>query len=434
MFRQFFVLPSDNGGAPTVDPMKAVEDAKITATKSITDIVDKAFTPEITTTGNVQVPLGDTPPPAAPGITRPPTAPMIGHNEIFKNIDDLNQEIDSAQLEGAKSPESLRSFDGLKARYKNKTKAIRDQVQSLHTQVTALTSQLEGIDKLKEGAKKYEEVAPTVTQLEEKLKLLEQENSTLSYFRRKYDLENDPTIKEEFIQPMNELQEKSMDILHNSNLDESFWKELVNSDSEFKINSLIDNARISGMNAQSLKRNVGIYQQLRDQYTTVSSPESIEAAIDTAKGQRLKNAAVMSQKMFERTQETFAEWISELKESEFNKEHNYFVFDKVVEQAKVNYENLKKVLPADQISPVTMHSMAKASLMAAAYPVQKTMLEHALKMIGDLTAEIKESGAPRMRQTKEPASGFQTGSVDDLRKEATKTIEQIAAESFNNRL
>lgn len=435
MFKQFFVAPTDLNGttAPIVDPLKAAEDVKNAANKSITDIVDKAFTTDLNTSGNTQIPLGDAPPPAQPEV-RPPTTPMISTpGEVFKNIDDLNQDIDSAQLEGAKSPESIRSFDGLKARYKNKTKAIRDQVQALHTQVTALTSQLEGIDKLKDGAKKYEEVAPTVLQLEEKVKQLETENQTLNYYRRKYDLENDPTIKEEFIEPMNELRAKSMDILENSNLDESFWRQLVDCDSEYKINTLIDNARIGGMNAQSLKRNVGIFQQLRAGYNQVSAPENIEAAIDTAKGTRLKNAAEMSQKMFEKTQATFSDWISELRQSEFNKEHNHFVYDKVIEQAKTNYENLKKVLPADQISPVTMHSMAKAALMAAAYPAQKTMLEHALKIISDLTTEIKEGSAPRMRQTKE-APLASSNSVEDLKKEATKTIDQIAAESFSNRL
>lgn len=422
-----------NGEDTTVDPLKAAEDVKNAANKSITDIVDKTFTADLNTAGNTQIPLGDAPPPAQP-VIKPPTTPIITQGEVFKNIDDLNQDIDSAQLEGAKSPESIRSFDGLKARYKNKTKAIRDQVQALHTQVTALTSQLEGLDKFKEGAKKYEEVAPTVSQLEEKVKHLEQENRTLSYFRRKYDLENDPTIKEEFLAPMQELHEKSMDILQNSNLDEDFWKELVACDSEFKINSMIDQARIGGMNAQSLKRNVGIYQQLKNGYNQVSSPQNIEAAIDTAKGKRIKDATEMSTKMFERTQATFADWISELRESEFNKEHNHFVYDKVIDQAKTNYENLKKVLPADQISPVTMHSLAKASLMAAAYPVQKTMLDHALKIIGELTTEIKESGAPKMRQTKEAPMSKDSGSVEDLKKEATKTIDQIAAESFSNRL
>lgn len=434
MFKQFFNAPTDlNGSTSLQDPLKVAEDAKRNANKSINDIVDTSFTPEIEAAGNTQVPLGDNPLLQSNQI-RPATEPMISQGEIFRNIDDLNNDIDSAQLEGAKSPESLRSFDGLKARYKNKTKAIRDQVQSLHTQVTALTSQLEGIDVLKDKSKKYEDIAPTVTQLEEQLANLKKENDTLSYFRRKYDLENDPTIQEEFIAPMNDLQEKSMDILEHNNLDRDFWNQLVSSDSEYKINSLIDGARITGLNAQSLKRYVGLYQQLHTGYNQVSSPESIEAAIDTAKGQRLQNAKVLSEKVFEQTQSSFSEWISELKNSEFNKEHNHFVYDAVIKQAKTNYENLKKVLPPDQLNQVAMHSMAKASLMAAAYPAQKIMLESALKIISDLSNEIKESGAPRMRQTRESPYSSPTGSVDELKREATKTIEQIAAESFSGRL
>lgn len=425
-----FAALTDNG-AP--DPLKEAAQNKEAANKSVMDIIDKTFSPEIDLKGTTQIPLGDGGNAPQP-VIKPPTEPMITQGEIFKNIDDLNQDIDTAQLEGAKSPESIRSFDGLKARYKNKTTLIRNQVQSLHTQVTALTSQLEGIDKLKDGAKKYEEIAPTVTQLEESVAALKKENETLGYFRRKYDLENDPTVKEEFLAPMEELHDKSMDILQNSNLDEDFWKELVACDSEFKINTMIDQARISGMNAQSLKRNIGLYQQLRSGYTQVSSPENIEAAIDTAKGRRLQNAKELSEKVFSQTQAMFSDWIDELKKSEFNKEHNHFVFDKVVEQAKTNYENLKKVLPPDQVNNVAMHSLAKASLMAAAYPAQKIMLEHALKIIADLSNTIKESGAPRMRQTKEVPTTVGINGVEDVKKEAIKTIEQITAEAFRNPL
>lgn len=434
--RIFYSAPTDNGSNLSItDSVKAAEQIKQQAEQSLVNIVDKAFTPDILPPGNTEIPLGDgTATSQNFSPIKPPTTPMVSQGEIFKSIDDLNQDIDTAQLEGAKSPESIRSFDGLKARYKNKTKAIRDQVQSLHTQVTALTTQLEGLDTLKEKSKKYEEVAPTVFQLEEQVKNLGKENETLNYYRRKYDLENDPTVKEEFIEPMKELRAKSMDILEHSNLDEDFWKQLIDCDSEFKINSAIDNARISGMNAQSLKRNVGIYQQLKNGYTQISTPENIDAAIDTAKGRRLQNAKEMSEKVFTTTQTAFSDWIDELKSSDFNKEHNHFVFDKVVEQAKTNYENLKKVLPPDQINAVAMHSMAKASLMAAAYPAQKVMLEHALKIIADLTKEIKESGTHKMKQTKESQMPLSSNGVEELKKEATKTIEQIAAESFNNRL
>ena len=443
MFVKFFYnAPTDQSGT-TENPAQMVEQIKKTAQKSISSIVDESFVPEMLSKGNVEVPLGDTSPLSQNGNSdqvKPPAEPMISKgnppnaNDIFKQLDELDSEIDSAQLPNDKSPESMRSFEGLKTRYKNKNGGIRKQVEGLVTQVTALTSQLNDLPKVKEKAEKYDEVVPTVQALEEENATLKKENENLSYYRRKYDLENDPVVKREFIDPMNQLKERSMDILTHNNLDEDFWNQLVGSTSEYEINTLIDSKKLGPMNSQSLKNYAVNYRLLKDEYGNVSSPENIDAAIDTAKGRRLQHAKTLADATYNAMQAQFGTWVDELKESEFNKEHNIFVFEEVKKQARINFDNLLSAFPKDFTDKRALYNMSKAALMAAAYPMQKQMLDHALGIIQNLKEEILNSGTPGMRQTKESAHKVQMPVVEEIKQASQKTIADITKEVFSGQL
>lgn len=444
--RIFFNAPGDSKGGFTADlSAEAVAEIKKLAQTPLDQIVEQTFNPEPLPVGNTQLPLGDHTP--APGVNgqppiRPATEPMItppasvSPSNLIKELDELDQDISTATIDDDPnlSEASKNSFKGLKARYKNKITSFKSQVGALNTQIASLTAQLEDLPKIRENAKEFERVAPTVKQLEEENSNLKKENQTLSYYRRKYDLENDPTIRQKFVEPMQQLKDESMDILQNNNLDENFWHELVNSDSEYRINSLIDGNRITGLNAQSLKSYVKQYQRLSQEYAYVSSPETIESAIDTAKGHRLRNAAAMSQKVFNDVEALFATFVDEVKESEFNREHNHFVYDKVKAEATKYYDNLKKSIAPDQITQPVMHNFAKAALMMAAFPLQKKALEHAIATIGELKKEISEGGVS-MRQTRESLPRGTTGaSVEEIRNEgAKKTPDQIAQDVFGIR-
>lgn len=436
MFLKFYNAHTDANGVmqpsttqnPTPDDQ--IKQIKEAATKTTEDIALSAFDPSLNLGNAAQgLPLGDNPP-RDDGVIKT----TVHSNDIIKNLDELDRDVAAAKLEGGKSDESIRSFEGLKGKYKNGTSKIREQVNSLHTQVVALTNQLQGQEQLLDKAKKFDELQPTVTQLEAELENLKKENDSLTYYRRKYDLESDPIVKKEFSDPMRDLKTKSMDILTNNDLDEAFWNELISSDSEFKINTLIDNHRISNLNAQSLKRYVNNYQHLKREYDKISTPENIEAAIDTATGRRLQQSQQVSEQVFDATQTKFKDWVSEIVESNFNKEHNHFIYEPVMAEAKKNYAVLKQMLPKDITNQSAFHAMSKAALMAAAYPIQTKMVKHLLEIVADQQETINNSKAPSMRQTKEHGFQPQAGSIDELKKESAKTIDQIAQESWSSQV
>ena len=425
-------VPADSNG---VDASQDIKQIQAAATRSTDQIAQDIFTQDILPLANSPVPLGDADP-ASSHTTVPASAPLpngLNFDQAFRDLDSLDTEIQGSNLEGGKSPEQLRSFDGLKARYKNKITSAKQQLQFAQTQIAALTSQLTDLPKIKDNATKYEQIAPEVEKLEARIEELQRENESLSYYQRKYDFEKDPEVQREFLEPMTSAKSKSLDILQNHNLDEDFWDQLVTADSEYKVNSLIDGARISGLNGQSLKRHVSVYQQLKDELRTASAPETIEAAIDVARGRRIESSNKAAGQIFDWYTNTFSEWMSEIKENEINREHNFYVHDKAIEEAKKTYNSLRQAIPAEHLSKRVLEAFAKSSLMAAAYPLQRKLLDFLLKTNGELISEKKNSGMSLRQIRENPIRTNGIQGVEDIKKEATKSIDEITREAFQTR-
>lgn len=373
------------------------------------------------------------PAPATPpveGAPPPSSTPPPAQAPTLTEIDKLINDIDSASLEGDKSPASIGSFNGLKTRYKTAIEPLRQKVAQFEAETTALRAQLEEAKKHEEASVKLAEAQTKLSALETDLLNKTKENESLLYYRRKYDAEADPEIKRSFIEPLNELKRRSMDIIEDAGLDETFWAELMGAESEAKLNRLIDSSNITGLNAQSLRQYATKYSIIDRDYREVMAPENIEISIAQARGRSLQNADKLAKDTFEKIKLTFAEHCQELREHPENKEHNIFVYDKAIEDATRNYAALRKALPADFHNPYILGSLAQSAFMSAAYPMQKKFAEHLINKYNALLSELRSEKPPGVRHRKE-ANGHAPGSFtpEDVKKAASTSIEEIANET-----
>lgn len=430
--------PNDQNGTPTeAQTLAAIETVRGATKSSLDSIVDNSFNGAIPIP-NIQVPIGDASPnqfgtQTSGAQVTPPTEPLIPTipNSMLSDLDKLESEIDTATLEG-KTPESVRSFEGLKARYKNKLAPIREQLKTVENRISDLQAALDKAKAYEADAQKYTEAQSLLTALETEQKDLRQEVESLRVFRLKDDLDSDPQIKREYLNPMNELKSRSLDILEASDLDESVWKDLLETQSEAKLNAKIDAADISGLNAQSLKAYVQEYKSLKADYAKVSSPEYIAAALDTARGRSQRASETKAKEVFENIKTKFSNHVKELKESSINKEHNMFVYDKVIAQAQTNFESLKKTLGSEYQNEGVLGVLAQAALMTAAYPSQDKLIQHMLKERTELLAEIGElKGTPGISQTREVVgSPTFMSEMQQIKQAAGKSLDSIVNETF----
>lgn len=425
---------SDPAQTPVVTSVPVPSQEDRPAVDSIDDIASGVFGGDLDLINpqTSSVPLGDGSTaniPASPTQTTP--ASSSSTDDVLKSLDDLESEVGAAALEG-KSPESIRSFEGLKGKYKNSIGKLREEVKQIATEKQALAKQIETLPEIEKKAQQHSEAITRMQSLETEVETLRQEKQALEVYRKKYDLDNDPEIKKAYVDPMNEAKSRSIDIIKNANLEPSFWNDLLNSQSEFKINQMIDDSNISGLNAQSLKQYVQYYQQRNEEYKKISSPEFIDAAIDAARGASMKISDTVAEETFDGMIRNFATHVDEVKKSDVNKEHNFFVYDKVVDQAKKTYDKLRQTLGSQYQNKAVLATIAQASIMTAAYRSQKQMIDFLLPKYSELSAKLLESSsAADISQTKEVTPvGDLLGNLDELKNAAAASIDDIMQDVF----
>lgn len=401
------------------DPFE--EDAMDIAGKSLDQIINEA-TRFPNGPPQTQVDIGD--PLDSP---KPPQAPLPP-SAMDKELDDLTKDIDDASLDDDKSPESIRSFKGLKTRYKNKLDEFRQQYKSALSEKDSLLNEVE---ELREAAKKldsFEQDAVRLSTVEKELTETKEELEKLSHYRKKYDFDSDPVVKKNYIDPMNELKQNALDIIRNNEIDEDFWQELLDSNSEYTLNSLIDSSHIEGMNAQSLKDYVTKYRKVKENYTLASSPEHIDAAITQMRGKLLRHTDEAANEVFESFKSSFAEHIKEVRESDINREHNILVYDKVIEGAKTTYDSFRKLLGPQYQSDQALSLLAQASLMKAAYPFQSKYVSHVMDAYNKLLKEVADNrGTPAVKQSREPTTTNTDflSDINEIKAGADKSLDDI---------
>lgn len=350
---------------------------------------------------------------------------------VVTDIDSLEKELEEARLEG-KTPESIRSFEGLKSRYKNKIAEIRAKVERLEKEKAEAAEKIAILPDIQAKVNHYDNLVAKTKRMEEDLEKAKKEASENSYFRKKYDFENDPEIRRSFIAPMQELKRRCTDIIANVGLDEHVWNELVKADSEYRINHIIDSADISGLNAQSLKNYVYQYKELAREYSKASAPEYIDSAIEAAIGKNKRISEEVATKSFNDIKDAFSKHVREIEYSDLNKEHNLFVHDKVVEKAKATFDVFKKALAPEYQNPQALSSVAQAAIMASAYPFQKKLVDFLMEERTKLLVELSElSSGPSINQSTE---SYTNESLSDdmmfFNNVASKTIDEITEDLF----
>lgn len=395
------------------------------------DVEDTPPTTEVPTVGSIDDIVGSfdfsSPPPS-----QTPSTDSIDIPINNSSLDELEAEIDNSALVG-KTQESINSFEGLKARYKNKISEFKTQLESLKREKEELSQQTSKVSELEAKVRAYDDMVSRNKFLEEEAEQAKADAEKNAYYRRKYDFENDPEVRKAYVAPMNDLKTKCLDIIDNAGLDDNVWHDLIHADSEYKINSIIDAADISGMNAQSLKSYVGQYKALGAEFSKASNPEYIDSALQAARGKGQRLSDEVANKSFTDIKDAFAKHVKEIQYSDVNKEHNLFVHDKVVENAKGIFESLRKTMSSEYQNPQSMASVAQAAIMASAYPFQKKLVDYLMKDRAELLKGLKEStSGPSIKQSTESSDYLSSTSTDFINNTLTKSVDDIANEVFRS--
>lgn len=349
------------------------------------------------------------------------SAPVESVNPTYlsSDLDELENDLDDAALIG-KTQASINSFEGLKSRYKNTITKIRAELEQLQSAQREQESKTSNYGELDAKARAYDDLLTKFSQLESDNERLKRDNEEASYYRKRYDLENDPQTKREFVAPMQDLKRRTIDILINTGNDDSVWDDLVSADSEYKINHLIESAGISGLNAQSVKQYLSQYRTLNAELKKSSSPEYIDAAIEASRGKRQRITDDMAKESFTSIKEQFSKHVRELQHSQVNREHNFFVHDKVVEAAERSYNALRPAIAPEFHTPQTHNALSQLTLMANAYPFQKKLVDH---LITERTALLEElnsiKAGPTLKKTSQATPkpkpiDAQNDTIDDI--------------------
>lgn len=374
---------------------------------------------------NEEIPTPDAPPGSAQsnGVVSP--------DKIQEDLDLLNNDIDNAKLEDGKTPQSIASFEGLKSRYKNTISGLKEEVarykekeaqielereeilskKQIHTSVDDLTSKNESFAK-------------------ENIELKKQLEEALPYVR-KYDAEADPVLQHKYLKPAAEFKSRATDILGKYILETDVPNTLKNlvQLSEADLNQQIDDLGITGLNASALKSHVENTQIIEHEYNQITSPENIEETLKNSKGQLIRISDEVAANTFENVKTSFSDHIKEIQYSEYNKEHNHFVHDKVVEKAESTFNVLRSAVAPGNQSEEVMQRLATIAISASAYPYNNTLLSSALETITALKEQLQEqsSGSGINQTTEAPAApAFDIGEIENFsnmsNKELTKDL------------
>lgn len=420
--------------ADTVTPeqQQSLENISVSApaVTSIDDIIasefiDPSFSglengpiPEVTVEGNKDIQSQKTP------------------TELVSQIDQLSSELEDIKLENPKSPESLGNFNGLKSKYNKKLNDFKQAILELTEANSQYSEKVRELEPLQEKIKDLDIVKTQLLEAEKALNALKEENRSLNVFRKKYDLENDPEIKRSYIDPMKEYKRIATEILQGYDVDHSVWDEIISTDNEFKINSILDSRGIVGLNAASLKEASRNYKHLQREYAESTKPEYIDSLIAKTKGKSQQVSEEVANDVFDSVKTNFSKHVTQLRESDINKEHNIFVYDKVLETANNTYNALRKSLGDNFQNENVIAVLARASFMTAAYPYQHKFTEYLMERYQEVLEENRElkSGGPDIEQRKESTSLLGLNSPQDViravKQAKNQSLEDIVDEAF----
>lgn len=372
--------------------------------------------------------------PEQPLVTENPQG--LSPEKDLADIQKTEEEIAAAALENAKSPKSIASFDGLKARYANSLGSKKEVIASyvdatkqLEAEREQLRQEREAITNQKEYNTNLEDTLSQVNSLKSDLEAAQAELQAARYYVRKYDAEKDPLLKREYLDPMGVAENKAMKILEKSGLTKADWNTLIKSD-EVTVNSLIDEAGITGLNATSLKNYVDGYQMLSSSYEDQISPEKIDSTINYMRGKSITLSDSVAKEVFDSVKTNFETNIDSLRKSDINKEHNLYVHDETIDQAQKNYASLRGALGPDYQNETVMAALAKTALMTAAYPNVEAYNKYLIATVEDMAKTIREGdSAPDIKQTTEQPqkNGVDLSAIETIQ---AKSPEDIAREAI----
>lgn len=396
---------------------------KQAANRSIGDIASEAanFTPEAQ-------PLGDITPQGNQGPQLPPSS------DLGVNLDGLLNEVDQSQVPEGATESAKESFESLKSNYKTKISEFKSQFSELQSQLQEAQQQIQNLSPIEQEAAqlraKVEELNTMLAGQDE----LRERVDRLSFYEKKYDLYNSPEIKNDYLEPMSAYKTKAMEIIEGSmrhrHADDAtlktesakFWDKLRLSNNDYETNSMISDAGITDLNAMALKSSVNQFKSFDKKLTEISDPQYIDSTIAQMRGQTQIKSEEKATLAFNGIQRQFSEHIQEIQEDKVNREHNYFVYEKTVEDAKQKFETLRGVMSSEYGNHEQALSLAaRMAFKDAAYDSQSLMLKFLIKE--------NERKDQRIAQLKSPSSPQQTSETPTVAQSPESTIESIKSQT-----
>ena len=435
-------LPAEPSSNPPVPPEVDIEALKQQSQTPI-DVITNNAGAGIQDHFLDPIPLGDTPAGPTQGQETPPT------DNFGVQSQQLLDEIDAVEPDEGISDAALGGFKGLKSKYKNKITALQSQYEEIENKYKEAESRLNDLSPLETEVGDLRTQVEQAQALQSQLEELDKRNKELSIYEKKYNLLGNPEVKAQITDPMSEYKGKAMEIIQGalgSHIDaidvpreaERLWDKLRTSNNDFDTNTMISEAGITDLNAMSLKSAVNQFRGLDAKLSELSNPEFIDAAIAHMNGQAQTRSDAKATSVFGAVQKQFEDHIQEIKESEVNKEHNHFVYEKTIEDATKTFETFRKVLSSEYGNDEAVLSyFAKAAFTDAAYRSQSIMNKFLLKELSERDKVIKELKAPvDVRQTSEsPKAPTQDNSLNSLKDQTSTSLDDIVrgvGASFGN--
>lgn len=410
---------------PSADsPIIDVEKAKSLATSSLESIANDAFLAQ---------PLGDLPVkdqvPNRPDT--PPTDSIT--KELTIGADELESEIDSLELEDAenKTDKSRASFEGLKSRYKGKISQLKQQHESVVSQLAEAQAKLQELSPLASEVEVLRGDSQLVETLKSENEQLRARNSELSIYEKKHNLLGNPEVQQTIVQPMQAHEAKASEILMGALGDETeasrLWSKLISTDNDYEINEMISRSGIENLNAISLKSHINNYRGLNHELDQLGDPQFIDNAISQMTGRSRVRSDEKAKATFSMVRDQFSDHIKELKESEINREHNLLVYDKTVQMADNDFQTFRSLLdPSYSDNEKVLNLLARTSLINSAYQAIHSANSKLIKENGELKSLVSELRSPAEgSQTKEKVTPATTNGIDDFKRGASMTVDDI---------
>lgn len=369
-------------------------------------------------------------PPVAPPVAESmpkPANPLEEMQEAKKQIEDLNKNIEEAELEEASSPKALGAFGRLKSYYKKQNKELLDKLAKFEETASGLEKERAALGQTRTQHESFEELKTKYEAQRQTLENQDKELQETRYYKRLADAKSDPVLQRNYLQPMDDAKQRALNILESVNVTDVPFEELSKS-SEFEINNYIESTGLSGMNANALKGHLDNYFMHKSGYAKETNKENLEGTLKRTQAQMLESSDRLADEVLGHIKKSFSgsNFVKELSESDFNKDHNVFVHDKILEKANDYYQKSRKRLGEKGLDPHVLSECAESALAKAAYPYNEATTRFLMQENAALKAENRAlTTGPDITQTTEvaPVDPYQS-QLDYVRKISEQTIEE----------